>query len=160
MYFGEVFHLFWACFYALLGFHNSTAFIGRGVEPRRLPPKYIHAFVGQDCRVERDMNWFYFLQLHVMNVYVLLQLHHQFTAISEDSMSRAVDLARQDLKKKKLDFVSLSPTRSRSRSTTTKIVHSRAYQDKLKKRQGRHSPVGTLFLVLHCSREGDSLPLP
>ena len=75
----------------------------------------------------------------------------QFSAVSEDSLNMAVQLAKRDLKKQKEEKSRKQAGKKKSKSTLygrsrspaspsrshTKIVHSKQYKDKLKKRAQR-----------------------
>ena len=76
----------------------------------------------------------------------------QFSAVSSDSLTSAIQLAKRDLKQKRLEESlrssqalanekSLSPKSTRGKN---KIVHSKEYKDKLKKRQGHGKQVCNL----------------
>ena len=83
--------------------------------------------------------------VHIGNI-VCRQAVHNFTYVSQESLSRAIHAAEQDVQQKK------DVTKKHSVdvpqyhvSHRTKIVNSREYVKRLKRRQQRHSRVSNIL---------------
>ena len=79
----------------------------------------------------------------------------QFTAVSEDSLSAAVNLARRDLKKQKEQQQQQEAKKRPKPSHGAKVSHPREYRDRLQRREQRLGKVRRIVLMIFETIESE-----